>query len=218
MDFKKLLTFLKQLEKNNHKEWFDANRTTYEQLRKDWLEFVALVLQEVSKFEPAAKDLDPKKCIFRINRDIRFSKNKAPYKTNFGLQINPLKSSGDFNGYYLHIEPGNCFISGGSYMPQPPRLAAIRQEIDYNFDAFKKIVETSTFNKHFGKLSGDTLTRPPKGYDAENPAIEYLKHKDFIATRQLSEKEVIDKDFIKTVVHTFKAMQPLVQFLNASID
>lgn len=218
MDFKKLLTFLKQLEKNNHKEWFDANRTTYEQLRKDWLEFVALILQEVSKFEPAAKDLDPKKCIFRINRDIRFSKNKAPYKTNFGLQINPLKSSGDFNGYYLHIEPGNCFISGGSYMPQPPRLAAIRQEIDYNFDAFKKVVEASSFKKHFGKLSGDTLTRPPKGYDAENPAIEYLKHKDFVATRQLSEKEVMDKDFIKTISQTFKAMQPLVQFLQASTD
>jgi uncharacterized protein (TIGR02453 family) len=218
MDFKKLLTFLKQLEKNNHKEWFDINRSTYEQLRKDWIVFVGQVIQEVAKFEANAKDLDPKKCIFRINRDIRFSKNKAPYKINFGMQINPLKSKDDFNGYYLHIEPGNCFISGGSYMPQPSRLAAIRQEIDYNFEDFKKIVEAPTFKKYFGKLGGDTLTRPPKGYDIANEAITYIKHKDFIATRKLTDKELLEKDFVKTVAQTFKAMHPLVQFLNASTD
>jgi uncharacterized protein (TIGR02453 family) len=218
MDFKELLRFLVQLKENNNKDWFDTNRGRYEELRLQWIGYVGKVITQVSGFDHTISSLEPKKCIFRINRDIRFSKDKSPYKTNFGMQLNPLKTNHDFNGYYLHIEPGNCFVSGGSYLPQPVRLAAIRQEIDYNFDAFTKIVAAQSFKKHFGSLSGSKLSRPPKGYDASNPAIAYLKHKDFLATMPLNDKEMQSENVHAKIITAMRAMQPLVAFLGIVED
>jgi uncharacterized protein (TIGR02453 family) len=214
MDFKSLLSFLSRLAKNNNKEWFDANKKEYESLRKEWIDFAGQMISKVGAFDPAVAELDPKKCIFRINRDIRFSNDKSPYKNNFGLSLNPGGKNEDFCGYYLHIQPGNCFIAGGAYMPEPAKLAAIRQEIDYNFSAFKKIVLAKDFTNTFGALSGDKLVRPPKGYDAENPAIEFLKHKGFIAEQKVSDKDVNSPDFSKMLVKSFKTMKPLIDFMN----
>lgn len=214
MDFKPLLSFLTQLAKNNNKDWFDAHKKEYETLRKEWISFVGESITAVSTFHPAIASLDPKKCIFRINRDIRFSKDKSPYKNNFGMSLNPGGKNEDFCGYYLHIQPGNCFIAGGAYMPAPERLSAIRQEIDYNFPAFQKIVTAKDFKARFGALSGDKLVRPPKGYEADNPAIDFLKHKGFIAEHKVSDKEICDPGFMKTFIKSAQTMKPLLDFLN----
>lgn len=217
MDFKRLLTFLTKLNKNNQKEWFDANKKEYETLRKEWLQFVGESITTVGAFEPNILSLEPKQCIFRINRDVRFSADKSPYKTNFGMSLNPAGKKATFCGYYLHVEPGNIFVAGGSYMPPAEDLAKIRQEIDYNVDEFKAIVAATNFKKLFGAISGEKLVRPPKGYDAENPAVEFLKYKSFIAQRNLTETELVDTKFMKTFIQTTQAAKPLVDFLNEAV-
>lgn len=216
MDFKALFTFLKGLEKNNNKEWFDANRKTYEDLRKQWIAFVQEMINEVGKFDKEVAHLEPKQCIFRINRDIRFSNDKSPYKLNFGMSLSKMGKK-DFCGYYLHLQPNGCFAAGGTYMPMPDKLAAIRQEIDYNAEQFVKIVTDKTFKKLFDKLSGESLQRPPKGYEADNPMIQFIKQKSFLAEVKLSDKEILAADFKKQLVTAFKAMQPLTDFLHGAI-
>jgi uncharacterized protein (TIGR02453 family) len=213
MDFKHLFDFLNRLSKNNNKEWFDANKKEYEVLRKDWITFVGDCISSVGAFDKRFLGLDPKKCIFRINRDIRFSNNKAPYKNNFGMSLSLGNKKDEFFGYYLHIQPGECFIAGGSYSPPPETLAAIRQEIDYNFDAFEKIVTAKDFKSSFGALSGDKLVRPPKGYTADNAAVEYLKHKSFIAQKKLSDKDMQDKNVLQNITSLTHKMKPFVDFL-----
>ncbi len=217
MNYGALLQFLKQLNINNNKEWFEDNRKTYETLRKEWIELAQKCINEVAMFDDVISGLEPKKCIFRINKDIRFSKDKSPYKTNFGIQLNPMGKEA-FCGYYLHLQPSGSFISGGSYLPQGPMLAAIRQEIDYNLDEFSALLSNKNFKKYFGKLDGSELSRPPKGYLADNPAISYLKHKDFLATRKLDDKMILSTDFEKELIATFKAMHPLVAFLRKAAE
>jgi uncharacterized protein (TIGR02453 family) len=217
MDFKHLLDFLTRLSKNNNKDWFDSNKKEYESVRKEWLGFVADSITAVGAFDKQILLLEPKKCVFRINRDVRFSANKNPYKNNFGMSLNPAGKGAAFCGYYLHVEPGNSFVAGGAYQPMPPALAAIRQEIDYNFPAFKKIVSSKDFVAQFGALGGDKLVRPPKGYDATNPAVELLKHKGFIAQRKLSNAELQNPAFLKEFVKSTKSMKHLVDFLNQAI-
>ncbi len=217
MDFKALLTFLKGLEKNNNKEWFDANRKTYEGLRKEWIAFVEQMINEVGKFDKDVAILEPKQCIFRINRDIRFSNDKSPYKVNFGMSLSKLGKKDNFCGYYLHIQPGGSFAAGGTYMPMPDKLAAVRQEIDYNPEQFVKIVTDKTFKKWFDKLGGESLQRPPKGYEADNPMIQFIKHKSFLAEHKWSEKELQAVDFEKQLVQSFKAMAPLNEFLHGAM-
>ena len=218
MDFKHLLDFLTRLSKNNNKEWFDANKKEYESLRKEWIQFVADSIQAFGAFDLGLLILEPKHCIFRINRDIRFSKDKSPYKNNFGMSLTVGGKKDEFCGYYLHIQPGNCFIAGGAYQPMPDKLAAIRQEIDYNFDSFKKIVTSKAFVSRFGGLSGDKLSRPPKGYDADNPAIEFIKHKGFIAQKMMTDKTLMDKNIMKELVESGKAMKPMIDFLREAIN
>ncbi len=214
MDFRKLASFLTKLKANNNKEWFEANRKEYEALRKDWIEFVAKLIKGISTFDPAIAGLDAKSTIFRINRDIRFSNDKSPYKTNFGSSMSPGGKKGMHAGYYFHVDPKEAFVAGGTYMPEPNVLAAIRQEIDYDPDGFKKIVEGKAAKKYFKGLEGEKLSRPPKGYEADNPAIEYIKHKSFIFSLKLSPKELLEKDIEKKIVDVCKAIKPLNDFLN----
>lgn len=218
MDFKPGLNFLGKLKKNNNKEWFDKNKKEYDEIRKNIVEFVSTSIKEIIKFDPTLTGLEAKQCMFRINRDVRFSKNKSPYKTNFGLSFNRDGKSSPFAGYYLHIEPGECFLAGGSYAPMPEHLSAIRQEIDYNFDEFKKIVGNKEFKKYFGTLQGEKLSRPPKGYEADNPAVEFLKHKQFLMWHKFDEKKLTEKDFQKYYLAVFKAMKPMLDFINRAIE
>jgi uncharacterized protein (TIGR02453 family) len=219
---KQTLKFLKDLKANNNKVWFDANRASYDLAKENYLNFIDAIILELCKVDPAiaAADLTAKKCVTRINRDVRFSKDKSPYKTNFGAMINKDGKKGMGSGYYVHIEDGSCFVAGGMYMPMPPQLAKIRQEIDYNFKEFDKIVSNKIFhnNTDNGLQSYEQLVRPPKGYTDDNPALEYLKMKGFIATKAISVNEIQDADGIKVAKNAFKAIKPLVDFLNRAVD
>lgn len=216
---KETIDFLKKIKKNNSKEWFENNRQFYLIAKENYLEFVSEVLQKLKSFDVTLQDIHPKNCVFRINRDVRFSANKEPYKTNFGASFSKGGKKISCAGYYFHLEPGACFIGGGYWMPQGEDLQKIRQEIDYNFDEFKKIISAKSFINYFGTLDEqEKLVRPPKGYEKDNPALEFLQLKNFIVMSGIEDKELLDGKLVNTVVSHFKAMKPLVDFLNRAID
>ena len=211
------LKFLKDLKKNNNKPWFDRHRKQYETTKADFLSMIEQLIKGISTFDSSIADLEAKNCTFRINRDVRFSKNKDPYKNNLAAYFNKDGKKGLGAGYYLHIEPGKSFVAGGIWMPEPAVLAGIRQEIDYSLKEWKKIVDGKSFKKMFSEgIKGDALTRPPKGYNETNPAIEYIKMKSFIVSKPFSDTEVQNKNFIGGVAKTFQAMKPLIDFLNTA--
>ncbi|MEO6252723.1 MAG: DUF2461 domain-containing protein [Ferruginibacter sp.] len=213
------LKFLKDLQKNNNRPWFEGHRVHYDTARTDFISMVEQVIKGIATFDKPIGNLETKHCIFRINRDVRFSKNKDPYKNNMAAYFNKDGKKGAGAGYYLHIEPGKSFAAGGIWMPEPAVLAAIRQEIDYNFKEWNNLVTGRSFLKIFSEgVNGDTLTRPPKGYDENNPAIEFLKMKSFIISKAFTDKDVHSKVFIKSVVKTFQAMKPVIDFLNISLE
>ncbi|MBI3518810.1 MAG: DUF2461 domain-containing protein [Bacteroidetes bacterium] len=214
------LKFLKQLAKNNNKEWFDANRKTYEIAKEEFTAIVKQVIDKSSGFDPQLAGLEAKKCLFRINKDIRFSKDKSPYKLNMGASINPGGKKEMGAGYYIHIEPGKSFLAGGCYMPLPDVLAKIRQEIDYNGTDFKKILNSKDFKTYFTSLSdeNDKLKTAPKGYPKDHPDLGLLQHKHYIVVHQLKDEDVLNKNFPVHATKVFKAMLPLNQFLRACME
>lgn len=215
------LKFLKDLKKNNNKPWFDANRKRYEEAKKDFENFVQAVIDRHSKKDKTIASLKAKQCLFRINRDVRFSKDKSPYKTNFGASINKGgRKAFNSAGYYFHLEPGQCFAGGGIYQTMPEELKKIRQEIDYNFPQFTKIIKSKKFKSVYGDLNkspGFLLSRAPKGYDPGNPAVEYLKLKSYIALVSIPDAELSSKDLVKKVAVSFGALQPLIEFINHTL-
>ncbi|MCB2377239.1 DUF2461 domain-containing protein [Hymenobacter sp. BT635] len=213
--------FLAGLRANNNKAWLDANRAAYEAAKADFLVLVTDVLTQLEAADPAIADsqLQPKKCVFRLNRDIRFSTDKTPYKTNFGAWFNAGGKGAPSAGYYLNLEPGGSFVAGGLYMPDAKVLATLRQEIDYNLPAFDALLTAPEFQRHFAGLSPEpSLKRPPKGYAADNPALAYLKLKSFTASRPLPDAALQQPAASQQVVAGFKALQPLVYFLNQALD
>ena len=213
------LKFLKDIKRNNNKEWFHSNKERYQTARGNFLEFITKVLDQMKEADPDLAALEPSRCLFRINRDIRFSKDKKPYKTNFGA--NPSKGGRKVYraGYYFHLEPGMSFVAGGIWMPEGEDLAKIRQEIDYCFPEFKEIIGNKNFKKKFGELDREAeLIRPPKGYEADNPAINFLKLKSFTVTAGLTDDQVMSGKVVHTTVEHFKAITPLVHFLNRGIE
>ena len=217
MDIKNIIAFLNKLEKNNNKEWFDLNRKEYEALRAEWIKYIADLIKKIGQFDRDILTLDAKASIFRINRDIRFSKNKSPYKTNFGASLNKGGKKSPFAGYYFHVDPNEVFIAGGAYMPEVNNLSAIRQEIDYHFKEFDAIVNDKISKNYFGGLGGETLSRPPKGYGFDNEAIEYIKHKSFVFIRKFSVQTLDAKNFENELINTMKAIKPLNDFINRAI-
>ena len=216
---KTTLEFLAQLSKNNNKEWFDKNRPTYEIAKTNFKEFVDELILNVSKFFPSIKDLLAKDCIFRIYRDVRFSKNKDPYKNNFGAILAPGGKKSLSAGYYFQLQPTASFVAGGMWQPPSPQINAIRQEIDYNANEFKKIISNKKFKEYFGELPNeDKLKSVPKGYDKSHPEIELLKHKSFIVVHNLKDKDVLSRDLIKDITATFKVMHPFNSFLRRACD
>lgn len=213
------LAFLKDLADNNNRDWFQANKDRYDQSREDVLAFTSKVISGLHSIDPAISlDLDPKKCVMRIYRDIRFSKNKLPYKNNFGVS---LPTQGNKNGgveYYLHIQPGKSFIAGGYWMPEADYLKAIRQEIDYNAADLKKIIDDKEFVKLFGDFRGqEQLKTNPKGYDADNENIDLLKLKSFIAWHNLTDKEITTKNAVKEITDVCSKIYPLNVFLRNAL-
>ncbi len=219
---KTTLFFLKNLKKNNIKEWFDANRKSYDAAKADFIQLVDEILKTQSKADEDIAAVTAKESVFRINRDIRFSKDKTPYKSHLAAGFARGGKKSIYAGYYLHIEPGNnSLVGGGVWTPEPDVLKKVRQEIDYSFDALSGIIHSKAFLKVYGDLYKDkevTLSRPPKGYDDSNKAIEYLKLKSFVAMKPLKDNELTDKNAVKTITEALSALQPLLRFLNAAIE
>jgi uncharacterized protein (TIGR02453 family) len=219
---KSTLKFLKDLQQHNVKEWFDSNRNAYDAARTDFTHFIATVIAQYGKEDEDIASLQAKDCLFRINRDVRFSKDKSPYKTNFGASIARGGKKSIYAGYYIHIQPGNeSFVGGGLWMPETEQLKKVRQEIDYNFAVFEDIVNASSFKTIYnGLYTGEDskLSRPPKGYDDNNPAIEYLKFKSFIALHSLKDSETTEKTLLPAIIQAFSALHPLVLFLNTAVE
>lgn len=214
-----ILAFISQLQNNNNKSWFDAHKKDFESAKLELVGIVSEVIAQVSKFDTSVADIQAKDCLFRIYRDVRFSNDKTPYKTHFGAYIcsRGKKSSGP--GYYMHIQPQHSFIGGGVYMPEPEILAKIRQEIDYNGDKFREIVEKPSFKKYFPKLwDEDKLSRPPKGYEADNPVIEFLKLKSFAVSHSIADDSIGKSKFIDETVAAFKEQYPFHKFLDEALS
>lgn len=211
---KHTLAFLKDLKQNNDRAWFEKSKPKYLQAKEEFEEVASAIIKHTTKIDPTLAGLEVKNCVFRIYKDVRFSKDKSPYKTNMGASINPGGKKSMIPGYYVHIEPGNSFLAGGCYMPMPDKLQAIRQEIDYNTNDFLKIINNKEFKTYFKELSPeDKLKTAPKGYPKDHPQVELLKLKSFIVVHNLSDKQVLDSSFPQYAAKVFKAMLPLNVFL-----
>lgn len=219
---KKTLQFLKDIKTHNDRDWFEKNRTKFDAAKEDFESFIAQVLSGTSKFDDTLKDLQAKNCTYRQYRDVRFSKDKRPYKINMGAYLNRGGKKSLFAGYYFHLEPGNnSFIGGGLWVPQAPELKKVRQEIDYCFDEFSGIINSKKFQKVYNGLNasdGMKLKTVPKGYEADHPAIEILKHKSFVAMRPVTDEEMLSKDLLKITVDAYKTLHPLLNFINRCIE
>jgi uncharacterized protein (TIGR02453 family) len=213
------LDFLKELVENNNREWFQANKERYDKARENAIQLAASVIDKLHQVDPSVSaDLDPKKCVMRIYRDIRFSKNKTPYKNNFGISLPTLGSKLGGVEYYLHIQPGKSFIAGGYWMPEAEHLKAIRQEIDYNAADLKKVIDDKEFINLFGEFrKQDQLKTTPKGYDADNENIDLLRLKSFIAVHKLKDKEITSPKAADLIVDMCSRIYPLNIFLKNAI-
>lgn len=211
----KTLDFLKKLNKNNNREWFTENKNLYTESQQNVIAFLEDLLKEMSEFDEELAKIDAKKSLFRIYRDTRFSKDKIPYKTNFGASLGMGKGS-QKGGYYLHLEPGKSFIAGGIYMPESTVLKELRKEISTYGNEFLAIVNNQEFKKHFPELDqDDKLKKIPQGFEKEDPMAEFLKLKSFIVVYYLKDEEILSKDAVKKLSEVFKLMKPLNDFLNA---
>jgi uncharacterized protein (TIGR02453 family) len=213
---KSTLDFLTAIKCNNNRDWFIANRPLYLEAKENFEAFVQVIIDKLIVFEPLMKGLEAKSCVYRINRDIRFSNDKSPYKTHLGaFIIRGGKNNGDkFAGYYFHIEPGKSIMAGGAYMPPSPWLSSIREKISEQPEELIKIINSKEFVKYFGGIDGEKLKTAPKGYPSNHPHIELLKFKSYLVVNEVSDKMVLSDDFIDHVLKVFKTMKPLNDFLN----
>jgi uncharacterized protein (TIGR02453 family) len=216
---KPTLDFLKSLKKNNNKDWFDKNKNRYLTAKDNVAELIDALLNDLCKMEKGLAGLASKDCMFRIYRDVRFSKDKIPYKVNMGASINVGGKKAMNAGYYLHIEPGESFLAGGIWMPPADLLKKIRQEIDYNGKNLKKILASPAFKKYYGGLDqAYALKTTPKGYDKTHPDIDILKLNSYIVWHQYTDKEVMNKNFKNELLKGAKVMKPFIDFLNQALD
>jgi len=213
---KSTLDFLTSVKCNNNREWFNANRSLYSEAKDNFESFVQGIIDEIITFEPIMKGLEAKSCVYRINRDIRFSNDKSPYKSHFGAFIvrGGRKNGDKYAGYYFHIEPGKSIMAGGAYMPPSPWLSAIREKISDYPEEFIKITNSKEFIKYFGSLDGEKLKTAPKGYPKDHPHVELLKFKSYLVVNEAPDKLVLSNDYKDHVIKVFKAMKPLNDYLN----
>jgi len=218
---KEALQFLEDLIANNNTEWMHANKKRYENYKKDYHNYIASILAEIKPLDKSLEPLEVKNCTFRINRDIRFSKDKSPYKTNMGVWFTQNKFRKNSPGYYIHFEKGNSFIAGGVWCPEADELKRIRKEIAFFYDDLEAIVNDKIFKKEFGELTRDennTLKKAPKDFDANHPAIEFLKLKSYTASQKIEDKDFLDKNFSKIVAQKLIVLKPLNDFLNRALE
>ncbi|MBP6238870.1 MAG: DUF2461 domain-containing protein [Saprospiraceae bacterium] len=214
------IEFLKELKSNNSKSWFEQNRKRYDKMKSDYISLAGRILEQMKDIDPSLDMVTAKDCIFRINRDVRFSADKSPYKTNLGIALHPGGKKFNLAAYYLHIEPGQSFIGGGLWMPEAPLLSKVRKEIHYFYHDLVDILNNPLYKKTFGSLDvedGQKLTRPPKGYEAEDPAIEFLKLKSFTASTPLPDEMLTSDKLVGHIINTFTILKPLIGFINRGL-
>lgn len=212
-DLQSVLKFAGNLKQNNNRNWFQEHRSDYEMARAHFEDYVAALIQELSKTEPLA-DLSPKDCIFRLNRDLRFTKDKTPYKPYMSAYIAPGGRKSRLLGYYVHIEPGNAMLAGGLYEPNTRQLASWRESIDRDPRPFKDIIDNETFHKFFGEVSGERLKTIPRGYPKDHPEADLLRLKSVTVTRHVSDTEVASPAFFPETIETFRVMKPFLEYLD----
>lgn len=214
----KVFDFLKLIEKNNNREWFNDNKNLFLEAQSDFQDFTEELISEMGKFDETILKLDAKKSLLRIYRDTRFSKDKTPYKTYFGASL----GMGKINtkaGFYLHVEPGKSFLGSGIYLPDSPVLKEIRKEISLFKDDFLKAIEDKDFKKYYNELDPEhKLKNVPQGFEKEDPMGEYLKLKSFIGVHNITNKDFSDKNAVKNISKIFEAAKPLNDFLDTSIS
>ena len=218
---KEALQFLSDIIANNNTEWMHANKKRYENYKKDYHSFIASILEEMKPLDKSLEPLEVKNCTFRINRDIRFSKDKSPYKTNMGVWMSQDKNRKNAPGYYIHFETGNCFIAGGVWCPEVGDLKKIRKEIEFFHDNLETIVSNKNFQKEFNQLDrgeNNVLKKAPKDFDPNHPAIEFLKLKSFTASHKISETIFSEPDFSKKIARKLIALKPLNDFLSRALE
>jgi uncharacterized protein (TIGR02453 family) len=215
---KQVIEFLLELKQNNNRDWFDDNKDRYQEVKSEHEAFTGKMIQRIAAFDPEIAFLTPRDCTFRIYRDVRFSKNKEPYKTNMGAAMSKGGKKSRFASYYLHIEPGDSFIGGGKWMPPADVLKLIRLEIYHFPDEFKKIISHPDFVAHLGGITGDKLKNPPKDFPSGFEDIELLKFKSYIVGKNLTDEEVVSDDLMEKAVSTFRIMMPFIHFLNRAVE
>lgn len=215
---KPYLDFLAALAENNSKEWMDANKKWYQDTREQFLGDVEALLKQLTELEPELSAFKAKDCVFRQNRDIRFSANKSPYKTNFGAYFSPKGKKSSGPGYYVQVQPGNSFLAGGIWMPEADTLKKIRKEIDFSGAELEAIESEPEFQKLFKTIDGEKLKTSPRDYAADHPYIEYLKLKSFTVSNPISDKAVESGAYITFALDGFKKMKPFNDFLARAIE
>ena len=210
---KETFTFLRGLRLHNDRKWFGENKDRYISARDNFILFVQSLLDEVSKFDDSVAGLEAESTVFRIYRDIRFSKDKTPYKAHLAASLKGRSNDCGCAGYYVHLAPGSSFAAGGVHMVEPPLLALLRKEISNRGKDFLKIINQKRFKDNF-VLEGDKLARVPHGFDKEDPMAEYLKYKDLTIYHSFSDDEVLSRDFVPACAKIFNAMVPFNAFVN----
>lgn len=214
------LQFLEDLKANNNRDWFLENKKRYEIVKKDYHKMVSDFLDAMKPLDPALELLEVKNCTFRINRDIRFSKDKTPYKTHIGVWLSSGSKGQNRAGYYVHIEKGSSFIAGGFYAPESEDLKKVRKEIAFFHEDLEEILAEKNFKKTFGDFDRNErslLKNPPRGYEKEHPAIELLKLKSFEASQKFDISEVLEKDFVSKMSKRLIVLKPLNEFINRAL-
>lgn len=217
---KESLQFLDDLKANNNRDWFLDNKKRYEIFKKDYQQLVGNFLDAMKPLDPSLELLEIKNCTFRINRDIRFSKDKTPYKSHVGVWLSSASKGNNRSGYYVHIERDKSFIAGGFYCPEATDLKKVRKEIAFFYDDLEAILEEKNFKKEFGDFDrneSSVLKNPPRGYEKEHPAIEFLKLKSFEASQRFDISEVLKKDFVATMSKKLITLKPLNDFINRAV-
>lgn len=218
---KESLQFLDDLKKNNNRDWFQDNKKRYEIFKKDYHQLVSDFLDVMKPLDPSLELLEVKNCTFRINRDIRFSKDKSPYKAHLGVWMSTGAKGANRAGYYVHIEKGASFIAGGFYSPEAEDLKKVRKEIAFFHEDLEAILTDKNFKKEFGSLDineTNSLKSMPRGYEKDHPAIDFLKLKSFTATQKYDIAEVTQKDFVVKMSKKLIALKPLNEFINRALD
>lgn len=208
---KETISFLKQLSVHNDRDWFADHKELYTTAHEDMIAFAEDVLGRMNGFD-TIETPSGKKALKRIYRDVRFSKNKAPYKQHFGIMYTRATAA-KRGSYYIHIQPGENFLGGGFWGPEKDDLLQIRKHIATDDSDFRTVLNAKSFKKHFGELRGDQLKSAPKGFDKEHPAIDLLRYKQFLVMKRFTDEEVLSPDFAKNAAQTFKEMQPFLELM-----